>query len=72
MLRNLIKKIAPRLAFEMEQESQQWMIQCPTCGNEKSVWEAGGTRYKGYGTKRTLGKCSTCNKMRWLRIYKPG
>ena len=69
MLRSLLKRIAPQFAARAEAESREWMVQCPKCGNEKSLWDAGGLRYKGAGTVRRLGKCSRCGQLRLLRIY---
>ena len=62
--------MAPGILAKMEEESRQWVIKCPKCGYETSVWDAGGIRYKARGYKRTLGKCTSCGKFRWLKIYK--
>jgi len=71
MFRAFIIKIFPKLASRMEEESRQWMIQCQKCNYEISVWDAGGIRYKAWGTVRRLGKCSRCGKTSMLRIYRP-
>ena len=70
MLRKLISMISPRLASSMEAESRQWMMQCPGCGHEVSVWDSGGIRYKASGTVWRLGRCSQCRKMGMLRVYR--
>lgn len=69
MLRKLIAKLSPKLAASIEAESRQWMMQCPKCGHEVSVWDGGGIRYKASGTVRRLGRCARCDKVRMLRIY---
>ena len=69
-LRKLIAMISPNLAARVEAESRQWMMQCPTCGHERSVWEAGGIRYKASGTVRRLGRCPNCQQLRMLRVYR--
>ena len=45
----LMKSVMPRKWFAAaEAESRLWMICCP-CGAEKSIWDAGGMRWKGSG-----------------------
>ena len=70
LLRKLIKTVSPSLAAKVEADSRRWMMQCPSCGHEKSVWDAGGIRYKARGTVRRLGRCSNCQQLRMLRIYR--
>jgi hypothetical protein len=70
LLRKLITRASPALAARMESESRTWMMQCPTCGHERSVWDAGGIRYKASGTVWRLGRCSNCQKLGMLRIYR--
>lgn len=53
----------------IEAESRVWMIQCPNCGFEISIWEAGGMRYKGLGPVYRLGRCHGCAKVGMLRVY---
>ena len=38
----------------MEAESRQWMMQCPNCNFERSVWEMGGVRWKSAGSQKRL------------------
>jgi len=62
-----------RLATEaMEAESRAWMVRCPHCGFERSVWETGGIRYKASGTSRNYMRCPSCGKRGWNRIYWKG
>ena len=70
MLQSLIVRLFPRLAPDIEAESRSWRVQCPVCGNEKSIWDVGGVRYKALGTVRRLGHCSRCRRIRMLRIYR--
>jgi hypothetical protein len=69
MLRWLIKALFPGLMIRIEAESRTWMMQCPNCGFETSVWEAGGMRYKGLGSVYRLGRCRVCGKIGMLRVY---
>jgi hypothetical protein len=62
-----------RLATEaMEAESRGWMVQCPKCGAERSVWEMGGIRYKAAGSPRWYRRCPGCGKLAWLKVYWKG
>lgn len=46
-------------------ESESWRIRCLGCGASKSVWEAGGVRWKAKSCgKRTIVRCSRCGGMR--------
>lgn len=60
-----------RLGADIERESREWRIRCTHCGHDRSVWAAGGIRYKASGVKHTVGFCSRCGRMRILRIYHP-
>lgn len=60
-----------RLGADIERDSREWMIRCTHCGHERSVWSAGGIRYKAFGVKHTVGFCSRCGQMRILKIYHP-
>ena len=67
----LITRIAPRTwAASMEAESRAWMVRCRSCGFERSIWELGGIRWNAKGTKWTWGRCSSCDKRRWHKIYR--
>ena len=59
-----------QLAERVKTESQDWMLQCPSCQREISVWEAGGVRYKATNKVKRLGWCSRCGKKMWLRLYR--
>jgi endogenous inhibitor of DNA gyrase (YacG/DUF329 family) len=56
----------------MEAESRAWMVQCPHCGFERSVWETGGVRYKAAGTSRNYRRCPSCGRLGWQKIYWKG
>ena len=70
MLRALIKFLAPGLMAKIEIESRLWMMQCPACRHEVSVWEYGGMRYRARGTVYRLGRCRGCGAFKMLRVYK--
>lgn len=62
--------VSPSLREKMEAESRTWMVQCPTCHFERSVWETGGIRYKAAGNPRRLMRCPNCMRLGWHKIYK--
>lgn len=67
-LQRLLTAIFPRRwAEDMEAESRTWMMRCP-CGAERSIWDAGGIRWKAAGTKRTLMRCPQCGQITWQTI----
>lgn len=65
-LRNLILSlVSRRIAADMEAESRQWILQCKQCGEETSVWDAGGLRWKGKGKAFKLMYCRPCGRSTW-------
>ena len=72
MLQKLIVRLFPKLAARLEAESRQWLVSCPNCGHEVSVWEVGGIRYKASGTVYRYGRCVSCRQRGMLRVYRPG
>ncbi len=71
MLRKIISRLAPGLMQRIEAESRRWLMQCPRCGFEISVWEYGGLRYRALGTVYRLGRCRNCKRIGMLRVYLP-
>ena len=70
-LRDLILKLAPRgMALRMEAESREWVMQCPNCGAERSIWELGGLRYKAKGQPRRRTTCWACGRSGWFKTYR--
>ncbi|HKP54019.1 MAG TPA: hypothetical protein VJ183_15380 [Chloroflexia bacterium] len=63
-------RVSPTTRAAMEAESRSWMIRCPYCGHERSVWETGGVRYKAAGNSRQLRRCPQCGKLSWHIIYR--
>lgn len=56
-------------ARSLEASSRNWMMRCP-CGFEKSVWDAGGIRWKASGTPRRHLMCAGCGQATWHTVYK--
>jgi hypothetical protein len=70
MWHRLFKFLLPSHIGDMEKESRKWMVQCPLCEFEQSIWDLGGIRYKAYSKgKRILRRCRQCGKIKWHRVY---
>jgi ribosomal protein S27E len=61
---------SPATAARMEANSRMWMMQCPNCSYEQSIWDIGGIRYKAFGNPRSLQRCPNCGKIGWHKIYR--
>ncbi len=55
---------------DMERQSRSWMMQCPNCRHERSIWELGGIRWKAAGNPRRYMSCPNCNQKNWHTVYK--
>jgi hypothetical protein len=56
-------------ADDMRKESQAWRIRCCGCGASKSIWDAGGIRWKAVSIgKRMVVHCSHCGGYRAAAI----
>ncbi len=42
---------------------------CPDCGQETSIWDAGGIRYLAAGNPRRLRQCEKCGS-KWHKVVK--
>jgi transposase-like protein len=51
-----------------EAESRTWMLVCPHCGHETSIWDAGGIRWGASGRSRTFYRCIACKKRGWQSV----
>ena len=55
----------------MRSESEQWQIRCCTCGASRSVWDAGGIRWKAASSgKRIMIRCEQCGALRAAAVEK--
>jgi ribosomal protein S27E len=57
-------------AAAMEAHSRAWLVRCPNCGHERSIWELGGIRYKAAGNPRLRLTCPKCGKAGWHEVHK--
>lgn len=55
----------------MRADSQRWQFRCCTCGWTRSVWDAGGIRWKAHSAgKRTMMRCLQCKQIRVAALEK--
>ena len=61
-------------AGDVERESREWFVICPSCGLERTYWDLGGVRYKARSRgKRTGLRCPSCGKRSMHRVeHRPG
>jgi hypothetical protein len=57
-------------AAAMEAHSRAWLVQCPNCSLDRSIWEIGGIRYKAAGQPRLRLSCPRCAESGWHKVYK--
>lgn len=57
-------------AAAMEAHSRAWLVECPHCGHERSIWELGGIRYKATGNPRTRLRCPKCQQAGCHKVHK--
>lgn len=68
--RFITKLVPPGWAVAMEAESREWMVRCPACGDERSIWDMGGIRWKSSGKASTWGRCPECRERVWHKVYR--
>lgn len=70
-IQSIVKALVSRESYaNMEKESRSWMVQCPNCKSERSIWDMGGIRWGASGKPRTYQLCFHCNQPGWHVIYK--
>lgn len=68
--RFILRFVDPQTAAATETHSRAWLLECPNCGNARSVWEMGGIRYKASGSSKTRVRCPKCGEAGWHRMVK--
>jgi hypothetical protein len=70
LIQRFLTVVLPKAwAEDIRADSLAWMMLC-TCGYERSIWESGGIRWKGKGSKRRLAACPQCGRQTWHTIYR--
>lgn len=70
IIQKLVTSLVPkRWAAAIEAESKEWKLICPKCAHERSVWDAGGIRWKARSVgKRILQRCESCGETGMARV----
>jgi len=59
----------PGRSEAMERESREWIVSCPACEWETSIWALGGIRYGARSKgKRMRMKCPECGEKSWMAV----
>jgi len=53
----ILNLMPPAWRADIEAESRSWMVRCPDCQTELSVWQLGGVRWKAIGNPRRWMYC---------------
>ena len=61
----LLAVLPSQWAKSMEAESRAWIVKCPSCDHERSIWDLGGIRWKAAGTPKKYMMCPKCSQMGW-------
>jgi hypothetical protein len=71
LLQRLATNLLPRKwAQALEDESRTWVMQCPKCGQETSIWQMGGIRFKAAGRPWRWGRCAGCQHTFMGQLYR--
>ena len=57
--------LGKRRAADAERSTKEWIITCPNCGLERTLWDIGGVRYKHHRRGKPEGfrmRCPRCNQ----------
>lgn len=70
----LFLRLMPGRAAEIERQSREWFLVCPTCQHERTYWDIGGVRYKAKSAGKRVGlRCPSCGKRGLHRVeHRPG
>lgn len=67
----LLRILPKSWAQDMEADSRKWMLKCNTCGHERSVWDAGGIRWKAISKGKVVGViCPQCRQLKSHAMFK--
>jgi RNase P subunit RPR2 len=74
LTQRIVMRLMPGRAEDIERESREWLVVCPNCGFERSIWDMGGVRYKAKSRGKYVGaKCRSCGKRSMHPVeHRPG
>jgi hypothetical protein len=64
----LLAVLPAKWAQNLETESRQWIMKCPSCSHEKSIWDLGGIRWGAAGKPKRLMMCPQCRQLTWHEV----
>jgi hypothetical protein len=70
LIQRLLMRVLPeRCAQDLKASSESWRIVCGNCGDSRSVWEAGGVRWRARSAgKRVWQRCPGCELNSWAAV----
>jgi hypothetical protein len=70
LVQRLVMAIAPKSwGRAIREESERWLLRCPECRQARSVWEAGGIRFKALSVRRQVwAYCPQCGRSRAMSL----
>jgi DNA-directed RNA polymerase subunit RPC12/RpoP len=68
--RFFIRFVDADTAAAIEAHSRGWILTCPHCGFQRSIWDLGGIRYKASGNSRMAMRCPQCGRRGWHKLRK--
>lgn len=70
-IQRLAVAILPRsTSRSLEHESRSWIVRCPGCQHERTVWDLGGIRWGAAGKPRWRLKCRQCEQTGWHEVFR--
>ena len=63
LTQRVLLRVMGSRAEAMERDSRAWIVTCPNCGLEQSIWDLGGIRYGAKSKGKRMGvKCRGCGE----------
>ena len=62
------KYFADGSPMSREEESAHWIATCADCGNERSIADLGGVRYRASGSPTKMLPCTNCAGQRKMKV----
>lgn len=74
LTQRIVMRLMPGRANDIERQSREWLIVCPNCAFERSVWDIGGVRYGARSRGKRIGlRCPSCGKRAMHPVeHRPG
>ena len=53
-----------------EAETRTWVMRCPKCAHDESLWDAGGIRWGARGKTWAFRRCAQCRAWAWQKLVR--